>query len=123
MYMTIMWPSFLVEEHVLEWFENHWTKDKFEEQVLEQFENRWTKVRPWGSRKNWGHFSNRKVSLATSASLPGWKFANKDLDKWKHGKTLKLHSALLIESTKIEKLTDIHFGSREQMNPLSKNIF
>jgi hypothetical protein len=26
-------------------------------------------------------FSNRKVSLAASASLPGWKFAIKDLDK------------------------------------------
>jgi hypothetical protein len=39
----IMWPKFLIEEHVLEWFENHGTKDKFEEQVLEQFENHWIK--------------------------------------------------------------------------------
>jgi hypothetical protein len=43
-------PSSWIEEHVLEWFENHWIKDKFEEKVPERFKNHWTKVRSWGSR-------------------------------------------------------------------------
>jgi hypothetical protein len=63
-------PSSWIEEHVLEWFENHWIKDKFEEQVLDKLRIIEQKFILQVLSRTKDIFL-KKVILATSASLPG----------------------------------------------------